>query len=220
MEINKYIDHTLLKAEATTDKIKKLCEEAIEYNFKTVCINPSWVKLAHSLLKDSTVGITTVVGFPLGANATMAKVYEAKLAIEHGADEIDMVINIGRLKDGQDEYVLNEIRKIKEAIKGHVLKVIIENALLTKSEKITACEIVTKAGADFVKTSTGFSYNGATVEDVKLMRASSGEEVSIKAAGGVRNLADAEKMISAGATRIGTSAGIAIVTGKTAKTSY
>ncbi len=220
MEINKYIDHTLLKAEATTDKIKKLCEEAIEYNFKTVCINPSWVKLAHTLLKDSEVGITTVVGFPLGANATMAKVYEAKLAIEHGADEIDMVINIGRLKDGQTEYVLNEIRKIKDAIKGHVLKVIIENALLTKSEKIIACEIVTQAGADFVKTSTGFSYSGATVEDVKLMRASCGDEVSIKAAGGVRNLEDAQNMIAAGATRIGCSAGIAIVTGKTAKTSY
>ena len=192
----------------------------MEYKFKTVCLNPSWVKLAHETLKGSEVGITTVIGFPLGANATMVKVYEAKLAIEHGATEIDMVINIGRLKDGQDEYVLNEIRKIKAAIKGHCLKVIIENALLTKEEKIRACKLVVQAGADFVKTSTGFSYNGATIEDVKLMKATVGNAIEIKAAGGVRNLEDANNMIAAGATRIGTSAGIAIVSGKTAKSSY
>ncbi len=220
MEKAKYIDHTYLKAEGTSKEIDKIIEEAIKYKFKTICINPSWIKYAKEKLAGTDVGITTVIGFPLGANATQVKVFEAKLAIDHGADEIDMVINIGRLKDGQSDYVLNEIKKIKEACGSHTLKVIIENALLTEEEKRLATELVVNSGAEFVKTSTGFSYHGATIEDVKLMKSVTGDKIQIKAAGGVKTPEDFEKMIDLGVTRIGTSSGVKLIEGKKVEGGY
>ncbi|TCG11458.1 deoxyribose-phosphate aldolase [Mycoplasma todarodis] len=217
MNYAKYIDHTYLKAEGTSKNIDKLIEEAIEHGFKTVCVNSSWVKYAKAKLKDTEIGITSVIGFPLGAMATQAKVFEAKLAVDHGADEIDMVINIGRLKEGQFDYVLNEIKDIKKAIGNHVLKVIIETALLTKEEKIKATEITMNSGAEFVKTSTGFSYHGATPEDVKLMKEVVGDKILIKAAGGVKTPADLDEMITIGASRIGTSSGVKLISGEKTK---
>ena len=211
LEIAQYIDHTYLKAEGTKKHIDKLISEAIEYKFKTICINPSWIKYAHDKLKGTSVGITTVVGFPLGSSVMQSKVFETKLAIDHGADEIDMVINIGKLKDHQDDYVLNEIQKVKEVCKNHVLKVIVETALLTKEEKYRITEIVSNSNADFIKTSTGFSYHGATIEDVKLMKSKVSKTLKIKAAGGVKNLNDFSNMVDAGANRIGTSNGVAII---------
>ncbi|CAM9109689.1 deoxyribose-phosphate aldolase [Mycoplasma marinum] len=217
MDKAKYIDHTYLKAEGTSKHIDKIIEEAKEYGFKTICVNSSWVKYAKKKLEGSEVGITSVVGFPLGAMATQAKVFETKLAIDHGANEIDMVINIGRLKDGQFDYVLNEIKDIKKTCGSHVLKVIIETALLTEEEKIKATEIVVASGADFVKTSTGFSYHGATPADVKLMKKVVGDKILIKAAGGVKTPADLDEMISIGASRIGTSSGVKLISGEKAK---
>ena len=216
LEKAKYIDHTFLKAEGTTKNIDKLIEEAIEYKFKTICVNSSWVKYAKEKLEGTDVGITSVIGFPLGAMATQAKVFEAKLAIDHGATEIDMVINIGRMKDGQFEYVLNDIKSVKEAMPNNVLKVIIETALLTETEARKATEIVLSSGADFVKTSTGFSYRGASFDDIKMMKEVVGNKIGIKAAGGVKTPEDFEKMIELGATRIGTSSGVKLISGKDA----
>ncbi|MBA2869843.1 deoxyribose-phosphate aldolase [Anoxybacillus calidus] len=214
--IAKMIDHTLLKADTTKEQIVKLCEEAKQYNFASVCVNPTWVETAAELLKGTDVNVCTVIGFPLGANTPETKAFETKDAIEKGATEVDMVINIGALKDGNDELVERDIRAVVDAAKGKALvKVIIEACLLTEEEKVRACELAVKAGADYVKTSTGFSTGGATVEDVALMRKTVGPEIGVKASGGVRDLQGAEAMIQAGATRIGTSSGVALVQGKT-----
>ena len=211
MKYNKLIDHTLLKQDATPEQIMKLCLEAKEFDFMSVCVNPAYVPLAHELLKDSDVKVCTVIGFPLGMNLTKTKVEEAMLAVNQGADEVDMVINVGMLKSENDEYVENEIRLIKESINGKLLKVIIETCLLTDEEKVRACLAAKRAGADFVKTSTGFSTGGATVHDVGLMRKTVGEEMGVKASGGVRTHEDLLAMVKAGANRIGTSNGTKII---------
>lgn len=220
MNYNQMIDHTYLKPEATKKEIDKLIDEAKKYGFKTVCVNSSWVKYVSDKLKDSSVGITSVVGFPLGAGITASKAQEAKLAIDHGADEIDMVINIGRFKEGDYEYVLNDIKKVKEACGNHVLKVIIETALLKKEEIIKATELVMKSGAEFIKTSTGFSFRGASLEDVQIMKSVCGDSILIKAAGGISNMDDLIAMYNAGATRFGTSRSVAIVEGQESKGGY
>jgi deoxyribose-phosphate aldolase len=215
------IDHTLLKPEATKQQIESLCQEAKEYKFASVCVNPTWVSTAKELLQGSGVMVCTVIGFPLGANTTETKAFEAKNAIENGAEEVDMVINIGALKDHNDELVEKDIRAVVEAVKGKArTKVIIETSLLTKEEKIRACELSVKAGADFVKTSTGFSTGGATAEDIALMRQTVGADLGVKASGGVRSTEDVQKMIEAGATRIGASSSIAIVNGQTVTSNY
>ena len=211
MELNKYIDHTLLKPAAKRDEIIKLCNEAKEHHFASVCVNPTYVPLASKLLKGSDVKVCTVIGFPLGANLLATKISETKQALVEGADEIDMVINIGRLKDKDDEYVEKEIAELKHVCKKNILKVIIETCLLTDEEKVRACTLAKKAGADFVKTSTGFSTGGATVDDIKLMRKTVGKEMGVKASGGVRTKEDALKMIEAGATRIGASSSLEII---------
>lgn len=203
----KYIDSTVLKADATQKDIENLCAEAREYKFKSVCINPTWISLAKKLLEGSGVLVCTVIGFPLGAMTTESKVFEASDAVKKGADEVDMVINIGKLKSGDKDYVQHEIHAIKQAIGSHTLKVIIECCLLTDMEKEAACQLAKAAGADFVKTSTGFSKSGATVNDIKLMRATVGPSMGVKAAGGIRDKAFMEELIKAGATRIGTSHG-------------
>ncbi|MDU5504634.1 MAG: deoxyribose-phosphate aldolase [Anaerococcus vaginalis] len=212
MKINQYIDHTLLKADAKKDEIKKIVDEANEYDFKSVCVNSSYVSFIRDMDKD--IRITSVVGFPLGAVAIEAKAFEAQIAIEDGADEIDMVINIGRLKDKDYSYVKKDIEYMRKKTLGKILKVIIETCLLTDEEKIKACELSKEAGADFVKTSTGFSTGGATEEDVALMRKTVGEKMGVKASGGIHSYEDAIKMINAGATRLGCSASIAIVEGE------
>lgn len=210
----KYIDHTILNADATEKDIQRICIEAKEYNFKTVCINPGWVDYAAHLLKGTDVGITTVIGFPLGANTSEIKAAEAKQAVEKGVSDVDMVINIGALKNEDYPTVLNDIKAVVNAVDGKaIVKVIIETSLLNKTEKIRVCELAKQAGADFVKTSTGFSTGGATLDDVKLMRATVGPKMGVKASGGVRSYEDAVAMIEAGATRIGASSGIAIVQG-------
>ena len=211
MKLAKYIDHTLLKADAQKDDIIKLCKEAKEFDFKSVCINPSYITLAKKELEGSDVLVCTVIGFPLGMMSKEAKVFETKDAIEKGADEIDMVINIGHLKDRDDEYVLNEIKAIREVSKGHVLKVIIETCLLSEEEKRRATRLVKEAKADFVKTSTGFSLYGATIEDVKILKEEAQDELKVKAAGGVRTHEDLLAMIDAGADRIGTSSGVKLL---------
>lgn len=211
MDYNKYIDHTLLKADASITAIKKLCDEAKEYDFASVCVNPGFVKVCAEELNGTDVKVCTVIGFPLGATSTESKVFETKQAVKDGATEIDMVINVSRLKDGDDEYVLEEIKKIRKACKGNVLKVIIETCLLTDEEKVRVCKLAKKAKATFVKTSTGFSTGGATVHDVKLMRKAVGKKMGVKASGGVRTAEDFLAMIKAGATRVGASAGIAIM---------
>jgi deoxyribose-phosphate aldolase len=219
--IAKMIDHTLLKADATKAQIVKLCEEAKQYGFASVCVNPTWVATAAELLKGTDVKVCTVIGFPLGANTPETKAFEAKNAIENGANEVDVVINIGALKDGNDDLVERDIRAVVEAAKGKALvKVIIEACLLTEEEKVRACQLAVKAGADYVKTSTGFSTGGATPEDVALMRKTVGPNIGVKASGGVRDMQSAEAMIQAGATRIGTSSGVSIVEGKTARSDY
>ncbi|WP_088012536.1 deoxyribose-phosphate aldolase [Gottfriedia acidiceleris] len=215
------VDHTLLRADAKREEIAKLAEEAKEFSFASVCINPTWVSYASELLKDSTVKVCTVIGFPLGANTPEVKAFETTNAIENGAKEVDMVINISALKEKNDELVERDVRAVVEAAKGKALvKVIIETCLLTDEEKVRACELSVKAGADFVKTSTGFSTGGATVEDVALMRKTVGENVGVKASGGVRNLKDVENVVAAGANRIGTSSGVKIVQGEEANTAY
>lgn len=211
MNYNKYIDNTLLKADATLAEIKALCEESIKFDFKSCCINPAFIKETKEFLKGSDVLVCTVIGFPLGSMTTEAKVFETKDAIEKGADEIDMVINISKLKDHDDEYVYNEIKAIKDACGKHTLKVIIETCLLTDEEKVRVCKIAKEAGADFVKTSTGFSKWGAKAEDVKLMRDTVGPDMGVKASGGVRTHEEMLEMIKAGATRIGTSKGSALM---------
>jgi deoxyribose-phosphate aldolase len=221
INIAKMIDHTLLKPEATKEQIVKLAEEAKTYGFASVCVNPAWVKTAYEILKDTDVKVCTVIGFPLGATTPEVKAFEAKNAVENGATEVDTVINIGALKDGNDELVEKDIKAVVDAVKGKALvKVIIEAALLTDEEKVRACQLAVKAGADYVKTSTGFSIGGATVEDVALMRKTVGPNIGVKASGGVRTLKDAEAMIEAGASRIGASSGVAIVQGKDSTESY
>lgn len=212
MKINKYIDHTLLKPTVTKEEISKLCEEAIQYQFFAVCVNGSYVKFAKEQLKESDIKIAAVIGFPLGAMSTASKVFEAKDCIQNGADEIDMVINIGYLKGKQYEYVSHEILEIKKAIGTKVLKVIFENAALTEEEIKIVSKLSEQAGADYIKTSTGFGDGGATFEDVKLMRESIGDHVKIKAAGGIRDLDTAKKYIEMGVERLGTSSGVLLVT--------
>lgn len=220
-EIGSYIDHTLLKPDATKEQVNKLCSEALEYNFCSVCVNSSRVSLAAGLLKGSRVKVCAVVGFPLGAMDSSAKGFEAAAAIAAGASEIDMVINIGALKEGDHDFVENDIKTVRKSCgKGIILKVIIETCLLTDEEKKAACRIALKAGADFVKTSTGFSTGGATEDDVRLMKNEVGDKAKVKASGGVRSYDDAVKMINAGASRLGTSSGIAIITGAKGKESY
>lgn len=211
MQYNKLIDHTLLKQDATPEQIITLCEEAKQFNFMSVCVNPAYVPLAAKCLEGSDVKVCTVIGFPLGMNLTRTKVEEAELAIKEGADEIDMVINVGMLKAGHDQYVEEEIRELKAVAGKRVLKVIIETCLLNDDEKVRACLASKNAGADFVKTSTGFSTGGATVHDVALMRKTVGPEMGVKASGGVRTHEDLLAMVEAGATRIGTSNGTKII---------
>ncbi len=211
MGLNKYIDHTILKATASSSDVQKLCEEAIEHEFYSVCVNGCYVADAKHLLQGTDVKVAAVVGFPLGAMTTAAKVFEAKEAVENGASEIDMVINVAKLKDGEFEFVENEIRQIKEAIGDNVLKVIIETCYLTDEEKVKACELSLAAKADFVKTSTGFGTGGATYEDVKLMKSVVGDNAKVKASGGVRDKETAQKYVDLGAERLGTSSGIDIV---------
>lgn len=212
-EIAGWIDHTLLKPEATSEQIRTLCEEARQYNFASVCINPAFVPLASGLLQGSAIMVCTVVGFPLGATLPTQKAFEALSCINHGAVEIDMVLNIGALKGQAYGLVLNEIQTVTQVAHNQraIVKVILETALLTRQEKIIACLISKAAGADFVKTSTGFGPGGATVEDVELMRRVVGTELEVKAAGGIRTLADARAMIQAGASRLGASAGVKII---------
>lgn len=211
MNLNKYIDHTNLKPDAKQAAIDKLCFEAMEYHFKTVCVNPYWVAYCHKFLRDSAVGVCTVIGFPLGANTTATKVFEAKEAVANGADEIDMVMNIGALKDQNYTVVLDDIRQVKTGINNRVLKVIIETCLLTTEEIIKACEICLQAKANYVKTSTGFSTGGATVETVKLMKSVVKDQILIKASGGIKDKQFMVALIEAGADRIGTSAGVALI---------
>ncbi|WP_349407879.1 deoxyribose-phosphate aldolase [Pseudalkalibacillus sp. SCS-8] len=221
MNIAKMIDHTALKPDMNKEDIVKLCEEAKEYNFMSVCVNPTWVPLSYELLKDTDVKVCTVIGFPLGASTPETKAFETKNAIENGATEVDMVINIGALKSKDYDLVEKDIKAVVDAAKGKALtKVIIETCLLTDEEKKQACELSVKAGADFVKTSTGFSTGGATVEDVALMRKVVGPEIGVKASGGVRGPESAQAMIDAGATRIGASSGISIVKGETSNADY
>lgn len=211
MNYNKLIDHTALKADTTKAVIDQLCDEAIEYDFASVCVNPTWVSYCAKRLENSDVNVCTVIGFPLGANTSEVKAFEAKDAISKGADEVDMVINIGALKDGNDDLIYEEIKAVVDASSHHCVKVIIETCLLSDEEKVRACLLAKRAKATFVKTSTGFSTGGATPEDVKLMKDTVGDELQVKAAGGVRNHDDLLKVVEAGATRIGTSAGVALV---------
>ena len=209
--INQLIDHTILKPEASIDDIRKLCIEAKEYNFYSVCVNSAYVNVAYNFLLHSDVKVCSVVGFPLGAMIKEAKAYEAKFAVDSGAEEIDMVINIGLLKSGKIDLFERDIKKVREACKASVLKVIIETCLLTDKEKILACQIAKEYGADFVKTSTGFSTGGATEHDIELMRKTVGDKMGVKASGGIKTYEDAIRMINAGANRLGTSSGIAIM---------
>jgi deoxyribose-phosphate aldolase len=213
-EVARYIDHTLLKPEATREQVDKLCEEAAEYGFYSVCVNTTWTAYCARKLRGKGVKVCTVVGFPLGAMDSRAKSFETRNAIENGANEIDMVMNVGALKSGDLKTVEEDIRWVLRACRQNtILKVIIENALLTDEEKVLACQIAKRAGAHFVKTSTGFASSGATVEDIALMRRTVGMEMGVKAAGGVRSYQDALAMIQAGASRIGASSSVAIVTG-------
>lgn len=215
------IDHTLLKANATQEEIGKLCEEARKYRFASVCVNPGYVAMASRLLRGSGVMVCTVIGFPLGSTTPTVKAIEARDAIANGADEIDMVINIGALKSGSDQLVLDDIKAVRDATRGKCLKVILETSYLTRDEKVRACKMSKLAQADFVKTSTGFGTGGATPEDIALMRETVGPEMGVKASGGIKNAEVAAAMIKAGATRLGTSASIAIVSGgETAKGQY
>lgn len=211
----KYIDHTVLKADTTKDTIEKFCKEAKDYSFASVCVNPTHIRYAKQLLQGSNVKVATVIGFPLGANTSIVKAIETRDAIANGADEVDMVINIGAVKDGNFDLVYEDIKSVVDAANCQAkVKVIIETSLLTDEEKVKTCLLAEKAGADFVKTSTGFSTGGATVEDVELMRKTVGPKVEVKASTGIKGREDADKMIKAGATRFGTSSGIDIVEGR------
>ncbi len=208
----KYFDHTILKADATEAQVAKICKEALENDFASVCVNQYYTKFVAEQLKDSDVKVCTVVGFPLGMSDTRVKAFETKAAIEDGAEEVDMVINVGALKDGKYDYVRNDIKTLKDVCgKEVLLKVIIETCLLTDEEKVKACELAKEAGADYVKTSTGFSTGGAKAEDVALMRKTVGEELGVKASGGIHTAEEAQAMIDAGASRLGTSATLAII---------
>ena len=211
MQINKFIDHTLLKAFATSDEIRKLCEEAKKYNFKSVCVNPVHVSLAKECLEGSDVLVCTVIGFPLGANTKEIKAFETIDAIKNGADEIDMVINIGKAKEHDYTYIEDEIKMVVAASTGKTTKVIIETCYLNDEEKMNCCLAAKKAKATFVKTSTGFGTGGATANDIRLMRETVGPDMGVKASGGIRNLDDLELMVENGATRIGASSGVAIM---------
>lgn len=211
MEYNKLIDHTLLKPDASLVALAQLCDEATQHEFMSVCVNPCFVPVAKKLLAGSDVKVCTVIGFPLGATLPEVKVFETKRCVELGADEIDMVINVSMAKAHDYDYIANEINMIKIACEGRLLKVILETCLLTNEEIVQCCRAAVKAGADFVKTSTGFSTAGATVEHVKLMRDTVGPNIGVKASGGVRSKEDLEKMVAAGASRIGTSSGVKIV---------
>lgn len=220
MNYAKFIDHTLLKPESTRQQIDQIIDEAKEYNFKSICVNPTHVKYAAERLNDSDVLVCTVIGFPLGATTTATKIFETEDAIKNGASEIDMVINICALKDGRFEDVQKDIEGVVGAANGKTVKVIIETVLLSDEEKVKASELAKAAGADFVKTSTGFAGGGATPEDVKLMKDTVGDELEVKASGGVRSLEDFNKMIDAGATRIGASAGVQIIQGLESDSDY
>jgi len=211
MKFEKYFDHTILKPDATKAQVEKLCDEAVEHDFASVCVNEYRTKLVAERLKGTEVKVCTVVGFPLGAVSTAVKVFETKSAIEKGAEEIDMVINVGALKDGNYDYVYEDIRRVKEACGDITLKVIIETCLLTDGEKRKACELSVKAEADFVKTSTGFSTGGATTEDVALMKAVVDGKAKVKASGGIRDYETAKRMMEAGADRLGTSSTLGII---------
>ena len=211
MNLNKTIDHTILNADATKEAVIKVIDEAKKYEFASVCLEPCWVSLAAERLKDSPVKVCTVIGFPLGANTKTVKAFEAKEAVDNGADEVDMVLNIGALKSGEEAMVLEDMKAVREAAKDAVVKVILETCLLTDDEKKKACALAKEAGLDFVKTSTGFSTAGATVEDGKLMREAVGDTMGVKASGGIRDTKTAEAMIAAGASRIGASKSIAII---------
>ena len=216
----RYIDHTLLRADATAAEIERLCREAKQYQFYAVCVNGSWVELARHCLEGTDVKVASVAGFPLGAMETDVKRFETEAAIDAGAHEMDVVINIGRLKDGDDKFVLRELRDIVEAADERPVKIILETCLLTDEEKVRACKLVVEAGAHFVKTSTGFSKGGATLEDVKLLRREVGQDFGVKASGGIRDSVTALAMIEAGATRLGTSNGVAIAQGAAAGQDY
>lgn len=216
MKLNQYIDHTLLKPDATAAMIDKLCEEAKQYNFASVCVNPTWIKRCAKHLAGTDVKVCTVIGFPLGANTPEVKAAETRDAILNGATEVDMVINVGALKSGDLDLVKRDIQSVVEASGDILVKVIIETGLLTDEEKVTACNLSVEAGADYVKTSTGFGPGGATVADIALMRKTVGPDIGVKASGGVRDRETSIAMVNAGATRIGASAGIAIVSGETA----
>ncbi|MEV7606410.1 deoxyribose-phosphate aldolase [Paenarthrobacter sp. NPDC089322] len=220
--IASYIDHTLLKPEASEADVLKVCAEAIEYKFKSVCVNPIWVKTVTKALKGSGVLTCSVVGFPLGATPSDVKAFEARGAVLDGADEVDMVINIASARANDKGALVEDITAVAEAVHNGeaILKVIIETSMLTDEQKVTACEAAVEAGADFVKTSTGFNGGGATAEDIALMRKTVGPDLGVKASGGVRSLADAQAMIAAGATRIGASSGIAIVKGEQGSSGY
>ncbi|MBP7054659.1 deoxyribose-phosphate aldolase [Streptococcus suis] len=220
MKLNKFIDHTILKPETTQEQVEKILSEAKEYDFASVCVNPTWVSLAAESLKDSDVKVCTVIGFPLGANTSAVKAFETEDAIANGADEIDMVINIGALKAGNDALVLDDIKAVVDASGDKLVKVIIEACLLTDEEKVRACQLSKEAGADYVKTSTGFSTGGATVADVALMRKTVGPDMGVKASGGARSYEDAIAFIEAGASRIGASSGVAIMNGAQADGDY
>lgn len=216
----KYFDHTILKADATEAQVEKICNEALENNFMSVCVNQYYTKFVAEKLAGSDVKVCTVVGFPLGMSDTRVKAFETKAAIEDGATEIDMVLNVGALKDGKYDYVLNDIRTLKEACGDIVLKVILETCLLTDEEIVKACELSKEAGADFVKTSTGFSTAGAKTHHVALMRKTVGEDMGVKASGGIHNADEAQSMIDAGASRLGTSATLAIIGKSSEKSDY
>ncbi|WP_239254601.1 deoxyribose-phosphate aldolase [Listeria ilorinensis] len=220
MNIAKMIDHTALKPDTTRAQILQLTKEAKEYGFASVCVNPTWVSLCKDELAGTEVDVCTVIGFPLGANTSAVKAFETKNAIENGATEVDMVINIGALKEQDDALVEADIRAVVKAANGTLVKVIIETCLLTDEEKVRACKLAVKAGANFVKTSTGFSTGGATTADIALMRKTVGSEVGVKASGGVRTKEDVLAMIEAGASRIGASAGVAIVSGEESDSDY
>lgn len=220
MKLNKFIDHTILKPETTQEQVEKILSEAKEYDFASVCVNPTWVSLAAESLKDTDVKVCTVIGFPLGANTSAVKAFETEDAIANGADEIDMVINIGALKAGNDALVLDDIKAVVDASGDKLVKVIIEACLLTDDEKVRACQLSKEAGADYVKTSTGFSTGGATVADVTLMRKTVGPDMGVKASGGARSYEDAIAFIEAGASRIGASSGVAIMNGAQADGDY
>lgn len=221
MSIARMIDHTLLKADAVQEDIFKMVQEAKQYRFASVCVNPTWVAYCAELLVGSDVKVCTVIGFPLGASTSAVKALETQDAIANGAAEVDMVINIGQLKAGNDEFVQKDIEAVVKAASGKaIVKVIIETCLLTDEQKVRVCELAVQAGADFLKTSTGFSTGGATFEDVSLMRKSVGQQVGVKASGGVRSLEDVNGMIEAGATRIGSSSGVSIINGVTSTSAY